>query len=428
MTITAVPMFARDAEREFSGVDTASDRVDDHGSFLDNLDQIFSNQQHSRSSISEPVALTQHSGPPTILEQYKTAGEIFTDFSRLETAEAASVEREIQPQITEIQNLVPRFGNPVATPDTKPEDPVGGPKTDLDNTDATVPETDENRAAGEDADTGEPFNDVNLVDVLPIILAVAPVIRIATPAQQIEGEGEMMEKGETARAAPGAPINLQNVRQFTEKQKKEGDDLSAKDTDPDVSNSDTAQSSDAESFSDVLTKAADSSPAKYAIDDLRKHMNALPEPNQPLSTSGRTTSLDNLPLEIGMRLLDGAREINILLSPESLGEISITLDIAQDSSISARFTADNPATLALLVQDSAALKKSLDQTGLSTGNATLQFSLSRDGQQNGSQSEHRSHSQQHHMARNDAPYPSPINDMPDIPMKSYSLQRLDRTI
>ena len=129
-----------------------------------------------------------------------------------------------------------------------------------------------------------------------------------------------------------------------------------------------------------------------------------------------------------MRVLEGAREIKIVLSPESLGEISIKLDIAADSSISAQFTTDNPATLALLVQDASTLKKSLDQTGFSSNSASLQFSLSRDGQQNSNPGEHNSHGHHQRPAKNEAPYPSASTDLPLILMKSHSLQRLDRTI
>ncbi len=95
------------------------------------------------------------------------------------------------------------------------------------------------------------------------------------------------------------------------------------------------------------------------------------------------TPVAMLPIEIGMRALDGQQRFEIRLSPETLGRIDVRLDIAEDGAVKAHIVVDRADTLGLLQRDSRTLERAFEQAGLKTGDGALQFSLG--GQSQGGQ-------------------------------------------
>jgi hypothetical protein len=89
-----------------------------------------------------------------------------------------------------------------------------------------------------------------------------------------------------------------------------------------------------------------------------------------------------LPIEIGMRALEGSQSFSIRLHPEELGRVDVKLHISDDGSVKAQIVVDRVDTLAMLQRDAKTLERSFEQAGLRTSDTGLQFSLSSDtGQQ-----------------------------------------------
>jgi hypothetical protein len=260
-----------------------------------------------------------------------------------------------------------------------------------------------------------------------LLLTVLPVParnqNVDEPKNNIS-ESEGKDGPTPSSSIPTPMITLKSLSALAGSQQSADDGLNDPGTDePEVDLTD-GQPLDVGSFEDILTKSTDISLIKQGLTDLQK----IGSSPQTAAASGGTTSLSDLPIEIGMRMLEGAREIRIVLSPETLGEIAIKLDIAADSSISAQFSTDNPATLALLMQDASALKRSLDPTGMTPRDATLQFSLSNGGHQNGHQQGQNSQENNQKPTWTPAYSTTAMTEAPELPLRSYSLQRLDRII
>ncbi|MFZ4530626.1 MAG: flagellar hook-length control protein FliK, partial [Alsobacter sp.] len=90
--------------------------------------------------------------------------------------------------------------------------------------------------------------------------------------------------------------------------------------------------------------------------------------------------LSALPIEIGMRALDGARRFDIRLSPEDLGRVDVRLDIAEDGTVNAQLVVDRVETLALLQRDAKTLERAFEQAGLRTQEGGVAFSLDTSGE------------------------------------------------
>ncbi|WP_299565354.1 flagellar hook-length control protein FliK [Enterovirga sp.] len=71
-----------------------------------------------------------------------------------------------------------------------------------------------------------------------------------------------------------------------------------------------------------------------------------------------------VPVEIGLRSLEGLSRFEIRLAPVDLGGIDVRLDIAEDGQVSARLLVDRPETLAWLQRDASQLERALEQAGL----------------------------------------------------------------
>ncbi len=171
--------------------------------------------------------------------------------------------------------------------------------------------------------------------------------------------------------------------------------------------------------------------------NLPAHGPAAAGGNPAPSTSGPTlpTSLGPvpygmLPIEIGLGALQGRRSLDVKLSPDELGTVEIRLEISKDSKVSAKITADRPETLALMMGDTTTLRNALDQTGLTTGADSLQFSLKQDSgfaQGNGHHADQRPNGQPPSQNRNGA-NPQPFQDAVPIAVMRRATGLLDVNI
>ncbi len=85
-----------------------------------------------------------------------------------------------------------------------------------------------------------------------------------------------------------------------------------------------------------------------------------------------------MPIEIGLRALDGAREIELELSPRELGQVNVVISVNPQMPIQISFVVEQQQTLVLLMQDANQIRSALEQAGFSTTDTSLQFSLRQD--------------------------------------------------
>lgn len=93
----------------------------------------------------------------------------------------------------------------------------------------------------------------------------------------------------------------------------------------------------------------------------------------------------NLPamaFEVVRQIRNGAQRFEIRLDPPEMGKIDVQLEM-EGKNVTARLTVERAETLDFLQRDQRALERALQQAGLNTDKANLQFSLKQD--QNGGQ-------------------------------------------
>ena len=98
---------------------------------------------------------------------------------------------------------------------------------------------------------------------------------------------------------------------------------------------------------------------------------AVPTPQQDTDA----VPLTGLSVEIAARAAEGKRRFDIRLDPPELGRIDVRLDVARDGHVTSRLVVERAETLDLLRRDAASLERALQQAGLRTDDAGLQFSL-----------------------------------------------------
>lgn len=428
MTITAAPSPIAPNDLGTSKSRETPDRAETSGSFLDELKRVAGVEQAQEIGASDTGETPQDLGIPAITDQSVTSGSALPVILPPETADQASNTNEVQPDLPNSQNLAGQVNDSIAAAESGPGTPAPDKSETPEDADEKLSKPDDDKDTSSDTDQNVQGIELNSVEILQAAIPVAVPLQNAATRSDHDPEIDGTERKEPAQTSP---VTLTTFKAFTPiagTTKTDDEALPGSDSDTADPENDNTQAAETDLFSDMLAKSSDLGSAKQAVDEIRKNISLPNDSGQMTTPSGRPTTLNDLPLEIGMRVLEGAREIQIVLSPETLGEISIKLDIASDSSISAQFTAENPATLALLMQDASTLKRSLDQTGFSTNSTSLQFSLSREGQQNNHSHDRNSQGRQPQTAYGEAAFANPGKDLPVIPIQTYSLQRLDRII
>lgn len=155
-------------------------------------------------------------------------------------------------------------------------------------------------------------------------------------------------------------------------------------------------------------QAAQSTPPAPRFDSLLPAAGAAPEltPTSSLDTAGisgvgtdtRTAAqqtaalqgaramppqqpVEQVAVQITQAVQSGADKITVQLRPESLGRITVELEVGANNKVTAIIAADKQDTLDLMQRDSRALEKALNEAGLKTDSGSLSFNLRGDGDQ-----------------------------------------------
>lgn len=114
--------------------------------------------------------------------------------------------------------------------------------------------------------------------------------------------------------------------------------------------------------------------------------NAAARPMQAAKTTGEgnpaargslNTSINTADIAVQMarHKADGSNQFTIRLSPESMGTVTIRLNIGNNSQLSAQMQVEKPETLALLQKDLAGLEKALKAQGFNTSSSDISIAL-----------------------------------------------------
>lgn len=131
----------------------------------------------------------------------------------------------------------------------------------------------------------------------------------------------------------------------------------------------------------------------------------------------------SVPVEIGLRALDGASHFEIRLTPDDLGRIDVKLDIDTDGRVDASLVVDRPETLAFLQRERGQLERVFEQAGLKPGEAGVNVSL-RDGGGDGSAGRSGQGSGEGGGSRPQSYQPADPDDRPAPHLASVPLRRL----
>ena len=98
------------------------------------------------------------------------------------------------------------------------------------------------------------------------------------------------------------------------------------------------------------------------------------QPEKPQSPA------EQIAVKIRQAVGEGADNINIKLNPHELGRVEVRLEMSKDGGIVATVLADRQETLDMLQKDSRGLERALNDAGLRTDAASLNYGLRGDGQ------------------------------------------------
>jgi len=104
--------------------------------------------------------------------------------------------------------------------------------------------------------------------------------------------------------------------------------------------------------------------------------------------ASRPTPMHAVPVEIGLRAMEGMKRFDIRLDPPELGRVEVRLEFTDDGQVTARLTVDRVETAGLLQRDARTLERAFDQAGFKTSDGGIDIRLSdRGAQQHGRQAE-----------------------------------------
>jgi flagellar hook-length control protein FliK len=86
-----------------------------------------------------------------------------------------------------------------------------------------------------------------------------------------------------------------------------------------------------------------------------------------------------VPVEIGLKSLQGINRFDIRLDPEDLGRIDVRLDISDEGRVRAHIVVEQPAALATLQREASLLERALEQAGFRTGSDGISLGLRGEG-------------------------------------------------
>jgi flagellar hook-length control protein FliK len=108
---------------------------------------------------------------------------------------------------------------------------------------------------------------------------------------------------------------------------------------------------------------------------------APPPPPLAVLDPGKALPPHAVPIEIGLKALQGVKEFQIRLDPAELGRVEVKLALGDDQTVSAKVVVDRVETLHLLQREAKTLERAFEQAGLRSTDGGIDISLRDPGQQ-----------------------------------------------
>lgn len=197
----------------------------------------------------------------------------------------------------------------------------------------------------------------------------------AQPAKNIADAAKRKAQGAPADAAAAAAAQAPNTQQPNGKPSDA----------PTLGNNTQPQADGSQAPANAPVQAK---PADGAAPTTMTSLAATPAPALPTLIDAQQMSvtvsaapqaavpLEALALQIARKFEAGISQFEISLHPAELGQLDISLSVADDGHIQAVLRAERPETLELLQRDARSLEQQLRQAGLEVGSNALSFSLS----------------------------------------------------
>ncbi|MCK6104606.1 flagellar hook-length control protein FliK [Brevundimonas sp. EYE_349] len=138
-----------------------------------------------------------------------------------------------------------------------------------------------------------------------------------------------------------------------------------------------AESGDPTTAASAAPDGADSaSPSAASSDTARSQSAATADHGPALSTLSRATveTTAHLAAQIARKLDGRSTRFDMVLTPEDLGRVDVSLEIGKDGQLSARLAFDNPAAAADLRGRADELRRQLEAAGFQMAEDALDFS------------------------------------------------------
>ncbi len=128
----------------------------------------------------------------------------------------------------------------------------------------------------------------------------------------------------------------------------------------------------------TLTSTVTDAPAATAapVDAQTRNQSAAPSHDLSFATQSRATveTTAQLASQIARRLDSRSTRFDMVLTPEDLGRVDVSLEIGKDGQLSARLAFDNPAAAADLKGRADELRRQLQDAGFQVAGDALDFS------------------------------------------------------
>lgn len=269
-------------------------------------------------------------------------------------------------------DVVAEAGDPAATAaPAKPEAAVGAPVAEADTEIHQMP-------PGLDAATGKATPPGEVISAAAKALMGKPEeassgsdrageLKAAIEAAR-QGEPAPRETGQRETAKAGADQATMTPPEA------DGQRPADKTGQPQADITQVAQASQALAAKDGL--GAESAPRLDGLPAQAARSEAAPPPPElPLPPNARPLAPSAVPVEIGLRALQGLKEFQIRLDPAELGRVDVRLEIGDDKSVTARVVVDRVETLHLLQREARTLERAFEQAGLKSSDAGIDISL-----------------------------------------------------
>jgi flagellar hook-length control protein FliK len=121
--------------------------------------------------------------------------------------------------------------------------------------------------------------------------------------------------------------------------------------------------------------AAPAGPSQLSQTAKANPTTAAHQPEKP-----QQTAAEQIAVKIRQAVGEGADKINIKLNPHELGRVEVRLELSKDGGVTATVLAERQETLDILQKDVRGLERALNDAGLKTDAASLNFGLRGEGQ------------------------------------------------